>query len=244
MVEVAVFNHNCNYNAIKLTKKFRKFTKTYLLDSGSHFENEEDKSQFDKILPNVFYCGMLNDIVKHFDSSTNAIMFVASDVEVDDPEKLLERANEAFLNPKIGVYAPSVNKEGSNHPQMRNKNSNSLRDALFVDGFCFAARGELLNKIFPIDLKLNKIGWGVDVYLAYMAIKSKMICVVDDQVNVEHYVGPNNHPNPEIFINEAKTQRIRWFRSLSKGARNYNKLASIELFKNIFGAKVFQNLPW
>ncbi len=242
MIEVAVFNHNCNYNAIKLTKEFRKFANTYLVDSGSRFENEEDRSQFDSILPNVFYCGMLNDIVKHYNSSTNTVLFIASDVKVTNSKLILERASKAFQDPKIGVYAPSVNKEGSNHPQMRNKKTNGFRDALFVDGFCFAARMELLNKIFPIDLKLNKIGWGVDVYLAYIALNSNMICVVDDQVKVEHFVGPNNHPNPEKFIDEAKSQRYLWYKSLSKGARNYNKMASIELFKNQIGAKFFQML--
>ncbi len=244
MIEVAVFNHNCNNNAIKLTKEFRKLANTYLVDSGSHFENEEEQNQFDTILPNVFYCGMLNDIVRHYSSSSNAVLFVASDVLVQHPELMIERAKKAFLNPKVGVYAPSVNKEGSNHPQMRNKNSNKLRNTLFVDGFCFAARSELLKKIFPIDLKLNKIGWGVDVYLAYEAIRSKMICVVDDLVQVEHYVGPNDHPNPGIFINEAKKQRHQWFQSLSQGARNFNKLASIELFKNQLGAKALQCFPW
>jgi len=239
-----VFNYNCNDNAVKLAEEFRQLSPTYLIDSGSEFESSLQKNQFDKLLSNVFYCGMINEIIREMKDQCEVICFVASDVKVKEPKHLLQALKGAFEDPKVGIYAPSVNKEGSNHPQMRQKGTGGLRKAVFVDGFCFAARTSILKNLYPIDVELNRIGWGIDVYLSFLAIKTKMITVVDDGVEVEHYVGPNNHPNPQEFIHAAKTQRANWFNSLEKGAQRFRSVTSIALLKNQAGATFVNSLPW
>lgn len=244
MIGFGVFNYNCNDNAVKLAEAFRELSTTYLVDSGSDFENDHQKDPFDKLLPNVFYCGMINEIIGKLQDQCEVICFVASDVKVKDAEHLLQRLKDAFEHPRVGVYAPSVNKEGSNHPQMHQKGTGGLRKAVFVDGFCFAVRTGILRKLYPIDVELNRIGWGIDVYLSYLALKGKMITVVDDAVEVEHYVGPNNHPNPREFINAAKSQRANWFKSLEKGAGRFRSITTIELLKNQTGATLVNSLPW
>ncbi len=244
MIDFGIFNHNCNDNAIKLASEFKRLTNTYVIDSGSSFKDSDEESHFDKLLPNIYYCGMINEIIHHFQPDSTVICFIASDVNIKDTGLLYQRLLKAFEDPKIGIYAPSVNKEGSNHPQMHNKMTNGFRKALFVDGFCFAARIEILKTLFPINIELNKIGWGVDVYLSYLALKSKMISVVDDAIQVEHFVGPNNHTNPQAFLNEAKMERARWFKTLPKGAQHFKVATSIELLKNQVGANIIHSLPW
>lgn len=64
-VIVSIVNHNLNQNAIELKLGFKNFCETILIDSGSNITPDE-KIQFDYLLPNVYYSGLMNKAFEHF----------------------------------------------------------------------------------------------------------------------------------------------------------------------------------
>lgn len=236
-----IINYKLNSQAITLKNHLGKFADVIAIDSGSGLTLRE-KAHFDISLDNVFYCGMLNAIGQYLKNCSvryEFVYIVASDVNIDDYEKFVNRVKQTFENPKIGIYGPSVNKNGSPHPQMINKNTGEIRKALFIDGYCFAVRTDILLELLPIDTLVNNIGWGVDIYFSYLASKKGLITVVDDQVIVEHKPSENQE-----FRNRARNQRNAWYKLLDKKARLYRSLTAIEFLKNEFGATMINSLPW
>lgn len=237
----AIINYKHNFQAIALKKHLGKFGGVIAIDSGSGLTLEE-KQHFDIPLDNVFYCGMLNAIGKYINNCPvkyELLYIVASDVEIKDFEKFVNRAKKIFENSKIGIYGPSVYKNGSPHPQMINKNTREIRKAVFIDGYCFAVRTDIFLELCPIDTSVNKIGWGVDVYLSFLAAKKGLITVVDDQVTVMHKPSINQQ-----FRTDARMQRNEWYRRLGKKARIYRRLTAIGFLKNVFGTMLINSLPW
>ena len=236
-----IINYKLNDKAIQLKECFQKHCTTIAIDSGSGL-NDSEKKHFDISLDNVYYCGMINAIGEYIRSSDQVYEFIyiiASDVEVEDHKLLINKAKEAFKNQKIGIYAPSVCPNGSPHPQMINKGSNKLRNAVFIDGYCFAVRTKLLLELCPIDTSVNYIGWSVDLYFSYLAIRCGLYTVVDDQVMVQHKPSEN-----QSFRIDARNQRNAWFKLLSKKARRYRSITSIEFLKNELGANLINSLNW
>lgn len=237
----AIINYKLNNKAIQLKECFQKHCTAITIDSGSGL-NDSEKKLFDISLDNVYYCGMINAIGDYVRSSNKRYEFVyviASDVDVQDHELIINKAKEAFKDEKIGVYGPSVNKGGSPHPQMINKGKKNLRKALFIDGYCFAVRTKLLLELCPIDTRINYIGWGIDVHLSCLAIKNGLITVVDDHVIIEHKPSEN-----QVFRKDARKQRNAWYQQLSKKDRLYRRLTAIEFLKNEFGTLLINSLPW
>ena len=224
-LKTVIVNHNCNKNAILLKKKFSLFSEALLIDSGSDIE-ESEIVYFDFRLDNVYYNGLLNKTYEILSDDYSHLLFITSDVTVHDCEGLISRIHEVYQK-DIGVYAPSA--KHSTHSQMNNHETLGLRKVTFTEGFCFVTPKTFLNQICPIDLSLNKIGHGVDIYFGYLSMVNKKFAVVDDKIIV-------NHPHGSGYNDkEARVQRDNWFRTKSKQARLFHYLASLDFLKNAFG---------
>jgi len=241
---IGLFNHNNTDNTLKLKQGFATHD-VFVVDSGTEL-TEEEKKAFDLTLPNVYYGGLLNAIGDQLSDreANEVVLFFATDVEVADEQAFARRLEEVFADPEIGLYAPAVNAEGSNHPQMRHKAGKGLCKVPFVDGFCFAVRSSVYKKIHPIDTSINKVGWGIDAFLAFKSFQSGYECVVDHQNKVTHFVGPNHLADPKPYLQKAKSERMAWYRVLeeraeNKGFRLFRKLLHFEFVKNRFGAGLF-----
>jgi len=236
-VFVAIVNHDCNEGAAALVQGFRPHGPVAAIDSGSRLEPRHE-ALFDVRLPNVYYVGLLNEAVRlaRLRGERRALYFVCSDVRFRDCGAALRRAEEAFRDPRIGVYAPSAT--ASSHAQMRWRGSGRLRPAIFVEGFCFAARLALLEEMTPVDTSVNRIGWGLDVYLGFLALRRGMRSVVDDRITVEH-------PRTSGYARqEARSQRDRWFERQDPRARRFQRLTGNTLAKTRVGYELVSRLPW
>lgn len=70
---------------------------------------------------------------------------------------------------------------------MLNKSdSNLIRDINFVEGFLFLARTKILKCMYPIDYKINKYGWSLDIIMCDIARKMKYRVVTDDRICIYH----------------------------------------------------------
>ncbi|HQU15599.1 MAG: hypothetical protein ACYC18_10970 [Gammaproteobacteria bacterium] len=222
-----IVNHNCNAGAIALKKNLSPFCDTVLLDSGSKL-TEMEMPYFDCKLPNVYYNGLLNkasELAKM--GNYSHMLFITSDVIIDEPEALFDRIHKVYEAFIVGVYAPSA--KYSTHHHMNNLGSNRLRKVTFVEGFCFVTPLSYLEEICPIDLAVNKIGHGVDIYLGFLSMATRRYAMVDDGVTVDHPHGSGYSDQ------DARAQRDAWFRLKKSKVRIFHYLVSNNWLKNNFG---------
>jgi hypothetical protein len=219
-VLVAVVNHGQTDAALALGRSFRRAAEVVLIDSGSDLSREQARA-FDLALPNVYYAGLLNAAVALAAERGAAVLYlVCSDVRVPDGALAVRRAEAALDDPRVGVYAPSA--RGSAHLRMGRRRGGRLRPVAFVDGFAFAARRELLERLCPVDTRLNALGYGLDVQLGYLALGEGLASVVDDGLTVEHAAGSG------YSRADAEEQWRRWRRAvLSRRARLFHRLVRL-----------------
>ena len=233
-VLVTVVNHQCNQQAITLKQGFAKLAETCLIDSGSEL-SEQEREAFDQVHGNIYYSGLFNQAVETLLKSNKTwLLFIASDVRVANYGIFMQRLLRAMESKNIGVYSPCSS--GSNHRQMWCKNSGKMRPVAFVEGYCFAARRDLLEKIYPVDAAINRMGWGIDVYLGYYAFKQGLLSVVDDRVRVEHPIESG------YCSDTARKQRDQWLTTLPSKAQRFQRLSSWVFFKTRVGFWLFRLL--
>jgi hypothetical protein len=227
----AIVNHNRNANAIALRQGFAPLSPVVLIDSGSAIA-EEERAWFDECLPNVYYSGLLNRTCAFANAlpDDDALLLICSDVEIDQPETLVARLTEAFRDPSVMVWGPTS--LGSPHPQMWPRTTGQIRQVSFVEGFCFAARKSLLARVCPVDLAVNRYGWGIDVLLGYLAASLGGRSLVDDGIEVRHPITTG------YAIPEARAQRDAWFARLSPRARRFRQLATLPGVREGLGCRL------
>lgn len=231
---VAIINHNHNQEGITLKNRFAPHVDTLLIDSGSTFKSGE-KEQFDFTLPNVYYNGLINKAYESFKEEHTHMFLITSDVIIEDIEALLNRMKEVYSgNPLVRVYAPSA--VHSTHKHQNNLGTNDIRKVTFTEGFCFVMPREFLDEICPIDLEVNKIGHGIDMYMGYLSMSNKFWAVVDDRVTVDHPHGSGYSDK------QARIERDRWYATKSKAAQKYHHWISKDILKNKFGYWFIKNL--
>lgn len=237
---IAILNHERNDQTVELVKGFRPYADVIAIDSGSNLEDRH-RSFFHVAFPtNIHYSAQINAAytVALEQSQQKTVFFITSDVGVSDYEKAVQLASEAFRQSDLGVYAPSTTRTGSGHPQMWNRGSNRLRRVVFTEGFCFAARLTVLQRLCPIDTAVNRIGWGVDVYLGYLALQTGLASFVDDRIIVTHPL------ETTYSVTEARRQYRNWFAQHPPSARFFRWLTGIGFMKTDTGARIVHSLPW
>jgi hypothetical protein len=236
-VLVAILNHERTSAALRLADAFRAVTSTVTIDSGSRL-SPEARARIDVALPNVYYAGLLGAAVTcgaHLDAD-DVLYVVCSDVDVPDPAAAVARCHAACADPAVALYAPAV--DGTGHRSLRQAGSGGLRPVCFVEGTCFASRLGLVREMCPVDPALNRLGWGLDVYLGYLALRAGRRAVVDDGLTVVHHQGTG------YSVDEARRERDRWFATLGAQARAFRRLSGISLAHTRPGIAVVTRLPW
>lgn len=225
---VIIFNHALNEEAIELKERFYGKIDVYLFDSGSEIK-EEERPHFDEAFPNIYYNGLLNE--------TNAFLrergyeigvIITSDVGIEDVDLFLDKTFGAFQDEEIGVYAPSATY--SYHRHMNFGKDKGLQKVSYTEGFCFAFRTAILNAMCPVDLSLNKFGYGTDSILGFHALDLGYISVVDYTFFVDHPYGSGYDKH------EAVRAKHAWLASLPKAQQRFYKLVSKAILKNRLGA--------
>jgi hypothetical protein len=183
-VLVTIVNHNLNDEAINLKNIFSEQFDTIIIDSGS----KEQLPDFDIKLNNVGYSGLFNaasEVMLH--RGYDWLLFICSDVVLkkSDVEKI--KIAVETLPDDIGVYSPSST--GQSHRHCKNQKTGSLRDVVFVEGFMFAASKKIIERIYPVNTEINKLGHGLDAYKGFLCITNNLRCVIDDNITVYHQEG-------------------------------------------------------
>jgi hypothetical protein len=212
---VSIINHNRNADAIALREAFAPLVPVRLLDSGSKL-SEAERKQFDECLPNVYYSGLLNRTaeIARSEPPEAPVLLICSDVGVGNAGHLLACLSDAFSDPRVMVWAPCA--KVRSFPHMVPHGTGGLRRVSFADGFCFAARRKLFDQVCPVDVTVNRIGWGPDVQFGYLAAIAGGLSVIDDRVEVVHDEGSG------YAYEEASRQYLDWRSRLPWPARMFH----------------------
>ncbi len=68
----------------------------------------------------------------------------------------------------------------------------------------FAAHKDILKELYPVNLTINTLGYGLDAYKGYLCIKKGIKCVIDDKIKVFHPLGTGYNTNT------ASMQFLNW----------------------------------
>ena len=187
---VAVINYGFEANADRLKRDLSVHFPTLLIDSSS----QRQPRSVDITIPNTYYPGLWNEAVKQaIEGNYERLFVIASDVRVTSISALVERINRALEQDSIGVWTPAL------HPKSRcaakhtfNRNTESVRGAGYIEGFCFLAKTAILRQQYPLPA-WNKSGWGVDVVTSYLAKQQRLAVAVDDCAEIYHPRARNDH---------------------------------------------------
>jgi hypothetical protein len=232
---VIIFNHAQNSDAISLKKRFREEIDTFIFDSGSVISSEEE-GHFDKVCDNIYYNGLIN-ITNTFlhENGYKFGLIVTSDVQIDDIGLLLKRIKVCFgQGSMVGVYSPSV-AEGFHAHTVHNPQK-ELERVTFTDGFCLAFRNDILRQLCPIDVDINKYGFGTNRMLGYYCLKLGYEVVIDHKLKVIHPFGSGYNTK------KAVQAMHNWIKTFSFYERLFYKVASKNIFKNDFGLFLCQKI--
>lgn len=204
---VVITNYDFSSNADILKLEFSKYFHSIIIDSSSPIPPEN----LDISIPNNYYPGLWNAAYLYAASNKYEwLMFIASDILIEDVKQLSFFAHQATLIDSIGIYSASLTSNSrTSFSNLYGKSSLSMREVGIVEGFFFLARLEILNQLHPIDER-NHSGWGVDVMTCYSAYQAKKIVVTDDRVRIFH---PRNLPEHAIDINIATQESLQYLGS-------------------------------
>ena len=179
---VAIFNYNCNESANVLLGQFGKDFDTVVLDSGSPVKDDNFV-----ILDNVYYNGMFNAGIKIMkEHKRKRFLLITSDIVIDDGNYNRIKNTLNTLSDDIGVYSSSASKESRAHSHCKNKKSDGFRDVKYAEGFFVCVKEEIIDRMYPINTDVNKLGWCTDTQFGYHASVLNLRTVVEDMTEIYH----------------------------------------------------------
>jgi len=180
---VAITNFGHSTNADRLKKQFSKEFPTLLIDASS----PQSPLLVDTIIPNSYYPGLWNAAVQSaLEKNYDWLLFLASDVQVENPKVLSRLIREVVQDSAVGVYSPSLSaKSRAAFKTTYKLKTNLIRRCGLIEGFAFLARTEILKNVYPIPPS-NRFGWLVDIITCEIARSKGFQVVVDDRTTITH----------------------------------------------------------
>ncbi len=205
-----ILNHNENAKAIRWWEGLSPHFDTLILDSGSTPPCTHEGAL---VLDNIYYSGLMNQAYELLKQrGYRWLMIVTSDIEIDDRNlsRLVERMQQVTGTENVGLYQPScaLSRRGRALYQSLCHYTGRLRRVNFQEGWFHMVCRELLDEVLPVDLTLNRLGWGIDLALCHFARLHRMLVLVDDRVRVIHPKGRGYSKS------EAREQMLRWHASI------------------------------
>ncbi|MCR4566132.1 MAG: hypothetical protein K5651_08605, partial [Bacteroidales bacterium] len=203
-----IFNHNENEKAISWSERLSPWFPTLILDSGSQPPCDHPSAVQ---LDNIFYSGLMNEAWRRArEGGYPWVMVLTSDLEISSHQllRLVKRVERMSWTTNVGLYQPANAEKGSSHWHSRYVWPPRIRRRSFQEGWFHLVRTDLLDKICPIDLSVNKLGWGLDTALSYFSIMENKLILVDSGVTVRHPAGTGYNRE------EAERQMWEWYKTI------------------------------
>ena len=159
---------------------------TLILDSGSQPPCPHPLAVH---LDNIYYAGLMNEACRRGqEGGYGWVMIVTSDLQISEKHaaRLVEAMKQISRSTNVGLYQPSTAWKGRSLPQSRCHWTGRMRCTNFQEGWFHLIRLDLMEKVCPIDVSLNRLGWGIDLALSHFARINRLLVLVDDRIRVVH----------------------------------------------------------
>lgn len=203
-----IFNYNENDKAIAWSERLSPCFDTVILDSGSQPPCDHPTALH---LNNIFYSGLMNEAYRLASEGCYPwVVIVTSDVGISDKgaRALCRRMEKLSYAENVGLYQPGNSLWGTSHSKSRARLFGGIRKSNFQEGWFHLVRTDLLGRICPIDLSINRLGWGLDMALCYFANIEDKLILVDSDITVRHPGGTGYNRD------EADRQMQAWFTTI------------------------------
>ena len=205
-----IFDHNQHDGAARWAELLSPHFDTVILDSGSTPACPHPAALH---LENVYYSGLMNEAYRLLrERDYRWLMIVTSDIEIDEANasRLVAGMQDILRTANVGLYQPScaLSLHGRALYQSVCHYTGRLRRVNFQEGWFHLVCREILDAVLPIDVEVNRLGWGIDLALSHAARLGRMLVLVDDRVRVVHPRGSGYNRDA------AKEQMRRWLDSL------------------------------
>ena len=205
-----VFDHNQHEGAARWADLLSPHFDTVILDSGSTPACPHPAALH---LENVYYSGLMNEAYRLLrERDYRWLMIVTSDIEIDaaNAARLVAGMQDIVRTANVGLYQPScaLSLHGRALYQSVCHYTGRLRRVNFQEGWFHLICREVLDAVLPVDVAVNRLGWGVDLALSHAARVGRMLVLVDDRVRVVHPRGSGYNRDA------AKEQMRRWLAGL------------------------------
>lgn len=186
-----IFNYNENDKALAWRNRLAPYFDTLVLDSGS---NPPCRGEGVINMDNIFYSGLMNEAYRLLkEKGYRWLVIVTSDIEIDEADTpgLVAGLKEAVSIPSAGLYQPSCrwSRRGRALPQSMCHFTGRIRSVNFQEGWFHLVCREILDAALPVDVNINRMGWGIDLALSHFARIQNRLVLVDDRVKVLHPKG-------------------------------------------------------
>ena len=181
-----VFNYNDNVHASEWADRLSPHFDTVILDSGS---NPRCQHPLAVPLDNIYYSGLMNEAFRRGkEGGYGWVMVVTSDLEISagNTVKLTAAMKDISRAANVGLYQPSTAWKGRSLPQSRCHFTGKMRCSNFQEGWFHLIRTDLMEKVCPVDVTVNRLGWGIDLALSHFARIMGLLVLVDDRIRVVH----------------------------------------------------------
>lgn len=187
-IQCFVFNYAHFPEAMSLYRAFAaEGIETYLLNCAAANDPPFEETETIIKLPNIYYSGQWNEALKRFNGD---VLFVTNaDVKVVNPGRILHRMKLFYekFGAKAGLYAPNHYwTPWTYNPALLNEIAPGLKQVPATDSTIWSLHASIVNKVGPIDLEVNKLGWGIEIIAAYYCFLEGKYVVRDYSVKCYH----------------------------------------------------------
>jgi hypothetical protein len=160
---------------------------TYLLNCKSPHDPDFEETDKIKKFPNIYYSGQWNEALKLL---TGDVIFITnSDVRIRNYGRLINRMRNFYekFGTKAGLYAPNHYwTPWTYNPALLEDVGSGMKKVPATDSTIWSLCAPIARKVGPMDLGVNKLGWGIEILAAYYCSLEGKLVVRDYAVKCDH----------------------------------------------------------
>lgn len=187
-IDVFIFNYAKYFEAKRLYDTFVKLGyRTHLLSCESPTDPPFKATETIIKLPNIFYSGQWNESLKRAEG--DVLFLINSDVRIRQPKLVMHRMNQFynFYGNKSGIYAPDHYwTPWTYDPNKLETVAFGMKRVPATDSTLWSLRREIAEKVGPMDLTVNALGWGIEIVASYYCWQAGRMVVRDYSVHCDH----------------------------------------------------------
>jgi hypothetical protein len=191
--------------AAALEKQLSSLTTTTVINS-----DEKERAHFPTwthLDENAYFAEQWNTAIQKFNG--DILFHIQADATFDNFAKLFDRATHCILEQNVGIFEPNIDFAGIPYQKSRLRAfAKNAYEIPMTDTTCWFVHGDIVRSFPPINLSVNKYGWGVAAVAAALCKKQNKLCVKDYSLTAFH------PPGRGYLKSDAVNQRKAYINSL------------------------------